>query len=288
MHSVLIAHVLTPVALLLCALQASGQVPAATTDAINRRLIDAKDEFLKEMESADSELSDAIEAALSNAMVEGDFDQAKRLTLVKEAFEKQFLLPSDGPLGLAKTEHHRRFIEAKQAVETTFDDVVSELTKQGDLSRAELLLKEKEGWKAMVAKRKTNKTRYKSPIASGAVRWAKNGHYYQKVDIRGQSLGIAWPAAKAKCEEMGGYLACGETEDELEFLKSLSVGAWTGAYKEKSGTWVWLTGTKVGTPPRGDGKDFGFAKTDAQGLLAVPEHGLRSVRTWEFICEWDE
>jgi hypothetical protein len=87
---------------------------------------------------------------------------------------------------------------------------------------------------------------------------------------------------------MGGYLACGETPDEIEFLKSLSGGAWTGAYKNPKGKWVWISGVALPNPPAGDGKDFGFATTDPAGLLARPEHGTRRVRTWEFICEWDE
>jgi hypothetical protein len=274
--------------LLLLACQARGQTPVAEPDPISKRLIDAREAFVREMESADKELLDAINEALSDATSDGDFDRAKRLTATKEAFEKEFLLPTDGSLGRARSDYHRRFVDARLAVEAIFDDLVVELTRAGDLKRGDSLRAEKERWLGVVAKRKTTKTRYQPPV-SGAIRWERNGHYYKALDTGKTPLGISFSSAKKQCEELGGYLACGETPDEIDFLKSmLTGGSWIGACKDKAGEWVWISGVPLDGVPRGDGKDFGFARIEAEGLLAIPEDGTRRVRTWAFICEWDE
>lgn len=270
------------------ALNAVAQEPPKQADAVRSQLIHAKEDFRKACESADRDLLLAIDEELQVATSDGDFERAKRLKAIKDACEKDCLLPTDSSVIRPRMEYDRQFVEARKAVEEAFDEAMSECTKDGDLTRAGAIQTEKKRWLDLVKSRKTPKTRYQSPVAKGAVRWDGNGHYYKVVNIRGQSLGIAWPVAKTKCEEMGGYLACGETPNELDFLKSLSGGAWTGAYKDKVGKWVWISGVALDGVPRGDGKDFGFAKTDPQGLLAMPEHGLRTVRTWEFICEWDE
>lgn len=124
-----------------------------------------------------------------------------------------------------------------------------------------------------------------APPAAGEVLW--NGHRYKAVNIRGKMVGIDWPTAKAKCEQMGGYLACGETPAEIQFLTTLSIGAWTGAHKDKQGKWFWISGPALDNAPQGDKADCGFATTANGGLLARPQDGVRGTRTWVFICEWD-
>lgn len=276
--------------LLLTPLHAIGQdPPVAEPDVISKRLIEAKEAFVKEMESANRELLNAIEEALSSATIAGNFDRAVSLTATKEAWDKDFLLPTDESLWRAKSDYNRRFTTARQAVENVFEDLVVDCTRQRDLQRGESLRAEKDRWLALVSKRKTPRTGYRHPVPPDAVRWEKNGHYYKALDTGKTPVGISFASAKKQCEELGGYLACGETPDEIDFLKSmLTGGSWIGACKDRAGKWFWISGVPLDGVPRGDRRDFGFARIDAEGLLAIPEHGTRGVRTWTFICEWDD
>ena len=93
---------------------------------------------------------------------------------------------------------------------------------------------------------------------SGVDTVSYNGHEYALV------AGKAWRDAQDLCEELGGYLACVETQEELEFLgsellasKGLHGGSrldhlhttnifWVGATDAlEEGSWRWVSGAKV-------------------------------------------
>lgn len=55
------------------------------------------------------------------------------------------------------------------------------------------------------------------------------------------------------------------------------------------GDWVWLTGIELYAVPSKDGSGLDHATTDGkEWCMARPASGLRSNRTWGFICEWDD
>ncbi len=277
------AHLLLIPALLLLACQASGQTPAPKPDSIGKRLVEAKEAFVKEMASADAELLDAIKEALSDATSEGDFDRAKRLTATKDAFEKEFLLPTDGSLGSARSGYQRRFVDARQAVEGVFDELVVECTMQGDLERCDSLRAEKQRWLDKIAERKTNKTRYRSPIPSDAA--AFNGHRYALFPEL-----VTWQVAQQKCEDMDGHLVVFEDQQEVAFARDTLKATgrvWIGIAKANpQGELRTVYGSVPTYLPwarrQPDGAIFVFCE------MPTGEFGDVSDRRYAFICEWDK
>lgn len=102
---------------------------------------------------------------------------------------------------------------------------------------------------------------------------------------------VTWHVAKARCEQMGGRLACLESSSEVEFitemLRKSNVNAWVGASDEmKEGDWKWINGKPA---------KLGHAKlTNAYGC----SHHLawnRDTVQWTdalagakyfYVCEW--
>ncbi len=81
---------------------------------------------------------------------------------------------------------------------------------------------------------------YWDPAAGG------NGHYYETV-----AANLSWTDAKAAAEARGGYLATITSEEENNFVFSLTTpepyGPWLGGYQtdklnEPAGHWAWVTG----------------------------------------------
>lgn len=284
----LCVYVLTCVATLECLAQDAA--PPPRPDAIQQRLTSLKKDFVFACKMADDDVLHAIEEEFQAATSDGDLDRAKALRSAKEAFEKQNILPTDSSLSLVRREYDRQFQDARKACLDGFEEVVAEFTRNRDLSRAEDVRAEKQRWLDRITKRKTPRTRYVHPIPKDAIQWHMTGHYYKVLDTGKTPHGIAFPIAKAQCEKLGGYLACGETQKEMEYLRSLAKAGWVGAYKDSEGKWRWITGVRVDKPPRADGAKFDYAVTDPDGpgLLARPENGERVVRTWSYICEWDD
>lgn len=120
----------------------------------------------------------------------------------------------------------------------------------------------------------------------GAKRFEGNGHYYMAFKET-----VSWQAAKARCQEMGGYLATITSAEENAFVARLeNANAWVGG-KLTNDSWTWITGEKFsydnwypGRPVGawsfihlnpGDGK---FVNYQEKGSPALPY----------FICEWNE
>jgi hypothetical protein len=111
-------------------------------------------------------------------------------------------------------------------------------------------------------------------------------HRYAVIDDK-----VTWHVAKRLCEEMGGYLACCETEQEASFVTSLcgDVQSWVGATNEESaGDWRWLSGEKMGVKKNvrlDDGADYGAS------LMYVPNTkrfaDCNSGYRIGYVCEWD-
>jgi hypothetical protein len=119
-----------------------------------------------------------------------------------------------------------------------------------------------------------------------------NGHSYKVFSSKEDR--VPWPVARKRCRQMGGYLACVESMEELDFLLGLldanSTVAWLGgsnshAVRGAAG-WSWVTGEMINPSLWDEGEPHGREAT-----FLGPEHGLGDAKAgfrWHYICEWGE
>lgn len=279
------------ICLLACAVpvHCSAQAPTLRPDAVEQKLTALKKAFVSECDAASKELLEAIKTSSTTAMEAGDLYRHTIMERERDDFEKQNLLPKDLSVSTARDEYVRRFQRAKQDCVEKCEEVVADCTRGGEALRAAAVRDELELWKKRLSEKKTPTTRYvPGRVPPAAKKWEENHHYYMFVRRRN----IGWQEAKKQCEEMGGRLACAETPSERDFLKSLSVHAWTGGRRFEEGPhqgkWVWLSGVSLDRAPSGSDREKGFASTDPAGLIARPEDGKRAQGVQGYICEWDD
>lgn len=121
----------------------------------------------------------------------------------------------------------------------------------------------------------------KASRPTDAIVWETNGHAYKVFPVKES---ISWTDAQQRCVDMGGSLACGESEEEFAFLYKLKGGVrvWLGG-REVNGKWLWTTG-KPAPIPAGKGGDNKFlATTRGTGRIAQPD---LADFVEGFICEW--
>ena len=121
----------------------------------------------------------------------------------------------------------------------------------------------------------------KASRPTDAIVWETNGHAYKVFPVKES---ISWTDAQQRCVDMGGSLACGESEEEFAFLYKLKGGVrvWLGG-REINGKWLWTTG-KPAPIPAGKGGDNKFlATTRGTGRIARPD---LAEFVEGFICEW--
>ncbi len=137
----------------------------------------------------------------------------------------------------------------------------------------------------------------------------ENGHWYQRFDNT-----MSWHAAKAFCEDIGGYLATITSQGENDFVYNNLAShspqwCWLGATdEEQEGVWKWVTGEPRGytnwagnepnncsgiedylmifAPPdsrRGLWNDLGSCNNGGCGCGGTSEYYQMST-----ICEWGE
>ena len=119
------------------------------------------------------------------------------------------------------------------------------------------------------------------------------GHWYKAFDECG-----SWHEARKKCEKMGGYLACIETDEEQAFICRLADGRYLslGATDEcEEGTWVWVNGAKWdytcwmgGQPNNYGGEEHYLATYDDGEWVDVAVEGDDFWMPTGFICEWEK
>ncbi len=117
-------------------------------------------------------------------------------------------------------------------------------------------------------------------------------HYYFTFVTRG----ISWSAAQQRCKDLGGYLACVETEAEQQFLVKVSRGqeAWIGGRMTVGNRWTWINGAPANysnwNPGQPDGRGKGGMPEDC--LMMMSKHGkwndsIEARGLNVFICEWE-
>jgi hypothetical protein len=121
---------------------------------------------------------------------------------------------------------------------------------------------------------------------------AFGGHWYKVFYEDG-----TWHEKKARCEAMGGYLACIETRKEQAFIAKLAKGdnLSLGATDEASeGDWVWVNGAPFkytcwleGQPNNWGGDENYLATYDDGEWVDVAADGDDFWMPTGFICEWN-
>lgn len=262
--------------------------PVPQPDSVQKAISALKADFVSACKTADGGVIDAIEDELAAARDDGNFDLTRRIEAAKDAFLQRNLLPTDALLSAARRDYDRQYLAAKQACLDGFEEIVAARTRAGDSARAEAVRAEKKRWERRLGVRKTPTTRFVASPPPDAQMWEGSGHFYRIIRVKDQKIGIGWNEAKKTCEEMGGYLACGETPAEIHYLKGLSPRAWTGGYRDHTGKWLWVSGATMTDRPGAESKEAAYASTDPNGLLARPEDGIRAKGVVGFICEWDD
>ncbi|MFP6855021.1 MAG: C-type lectin domain-containing protein [Opitutales bacterium] len=116
------------------------------------------------------------------------------------------------------------------------------------------------------------------------------GHHYKLF-----TASIPWDEAKKRCEEMGGYLACAETDKERKFLHRLKGKrvVWSGGSDNaQEGKFVWLNGKKVTLRVRDNNPERNKLILAPDGVLCA-RHGRGTFNNFKvkksqgFICEWE-
>ena len=103
---------------------------------------------------------------------------------------------------------------------------------------------------------------------------------------------FTWDDAQRRCQIMGGYLACVETDAENNFVFKAtgSNDTWLGGSKERGGAWRWVDGSlwklslwQPGQPDNGGGNE------DALHLqkIAPTWNDLSRDSGLGFVCEWE-
>lgn len=107
----------------------------------------------------------------------------------------------------------------------------------------------------------------------------------------------SWSEAMSACEKMGGHLATITSEDEQNYIMSITGGAslWIGGYRDDSYNWYWVTGEPWGYTNWGDGEpnDSDNVVSNENRVAVWPEkwNDLNDNNIYEqsgFICEWDD
>lgn len=280
-----VRSVLGSVAILISILAAQG---LAQGDPLQDRLDKAVAVYNESVEQESKSLADYINAKITAAMSQGDLDLKKSFEATNESLQKgemPTLQLLKGVVDRAK----RDLARAKNKLLSEYDDVEKKYVKQGNDKRAEAVRRESEQLDAQLADHivaRTQRPKPKAVIPVDAVKWPKTGHHYKFYTTPGS---ISWSDAQQRCRDVGGYLACGESKEEFDFLYSLRVGksSWLGG-REIDGRWMWTTG--VASPvPAGKGGDKKFLATTRQEFssarIAQPDApGFVD----GYLCEWDQ
>jgi len=133
----------------------------------------------------------------------------------------------------------------------------------------------------------------KSPEAP-ARRVQFEGHSYQAFEGK-----VSWQEARKRCEKMGGYLCCIESEAKAEqkFVAALANGKYLylgGTDEAKEGEWTWINGSPfvytcwMGGQPSNWGGDENYLATYDEGeWVDVAAGGDGFWMPTGFICEWE-
>lgn len=121
---------------------------------------------------------------------------------------------------------------------------------------------------------------------------AHGGHWYMAFEED-----VTWQQAKARCEKMGGYLACITSESEQAFLAELADGRYLylgGTDEKQEGTWRWIDGSDwkyeswlPGQPNNWGGDENYLATYDGGDWVDVAAEGDGFWMPYGFVCEWD-
>ena len=119
-----------------------------------------------------------------------------------------------------------------------------------------------------------------------------NGHEYQVII----ASGMTWEKAKAECEKRGGHLATITSQEEQDFIMTITGGTdlWIGGYRDDSYKWYWVTGEEWGYTnwQEGEPNNSSNVVKDEKYVALWPDtwNDLANKNTLEqkgYVIEWD-
>jgi hypothetical protein len=266
-----------------------GVAPAAVLgDPLQERLDKAVTDYNEVVDKETASLAAHIDTKIAGAQTKGDLD-------LKRSFEAEKLSLQQGTMptlqllrGVVESAN-RDLTRARNKLMAEYRDVERDYVRQGNDKRAEAVRSEWEQLEQRLSSGSVSQAKRPKPkaaIPADATKWPTTGHHYK---FYATPESISWSEAQQRCREVGGYLACGETKEEFDFLYSLRVGkrSWLGG-REIDGRWMWTTG--VASPvPAGKGGDKKFLATTRQEFssarIAQPDApGVVD----GYLCEWDQ
>jgi serine/threonine protein kinase len=147
-------------------------------------------------------------------------------------------------------------------------------------------------------------TREPAPKAIPPDAVALGGHHYKFISQKS----ISWQDARDACHEVGGQLACPESDEEESLVLKLAAEkpVWLGGYADSAGKeWKWLSGNTINidrirgaaNPPNlylatAVNKRRPFEGRTADGTFRMSEDGAQPPAFWPniqgYICQWAE
>jgi len=227
-----------------------------TYEAEVQRIRDTHEESLKGLLDA---YGKSLDTAIDILKREGDPDKILQAHSEKRRFEEERTVPKDANAKLpavlkevqsgyndalkrANVEKGEGFVDLTKRYSEALDRLMRSLAAQDKLDLSLNVKAEKKRVEFVLADVKSKVEavrRARLPAeAKDAVEW--NGHLYKRFLER-----LSWKDAKARCEAMGGYLACVTSDKENQFVGDLADGKsmWLGGSDhEKEGTWRWVSG----------------------------------------------
>lgn len=256
-------------------------------DPLQERLDKAVADYNEAVAKESVSLAAYIDTKIEAAQRKGDLDLKKSFEAAKDSLQKGSMPSLQLVKGVVDAAQ-RDLTRARNKLLAEYRDVEREYVRQGKDKRAEAVRDEVAQLEEQVAGgsvAQAKRPKPKAEIPPDAVKWPKSGHHYKFIQTPGS---ISWSEAQSRCRDVGGYLACGETREEFEFLYSLRAGkrAWLGA-REVNGRWLWTTGGASPVPAGkgGNNKFLATTRGDTGGRIAQPD---TAGFVEGYVCEWDE
>jgi hypothetical protein len=261
---------------------------AAFGDPLQERLDKAVADYNEVVDKETASLAAHIDTKIAAAQTKGDLDLKRLFEAEKQSLQKGTMPTLQLLRGVVESAN-RDLTRARNKLMAEYRDVERDYVRQGNDKRAEAVRSEWEQLEQRLASgsvSQATRPKPKAAIPADATKWPATGHHYK---FYATPESISWSEAQQRCRDVGGYLACGETKEEFDFLYSLRVGkrSWLGG-REIDGRWMWTTG--VASPvPAGKGGDKKFLATTRQEFssarIAQPDApGFVD----GYLCEWDQ
>jgi hypothetical protein len=303
----------------------SDEVPA-DGDPLQARYEAAWAKYEQAIAKVVAQVTEALDKEFNKAADAGSLDSADKWDKKKKAFLDTLTVTVEVPdkpkrpvVKKPKADAPASFEEIREAAQQAIDsalatlkndyeNLVKDYTKERNLARAKALRDELAGLAATSGKvTDVEKSNEKTsgdvgqpklhPARAGSERFKTHSY---KVFVEK----LPWHQAKARCEEMGGYLAVISDAQEEAFIRKLIAkaglplqpkdGVWLGATDQgQEGRWVWVDGTPMKysnwfpNQPNNKQNAEHYLMLWLQSGQWSDQPAVSQQHDIYFVCEWD-